>query len=170
MTDLQHTAQEPATLMQKAFEAIAAQDLEALGALQHDELVDDFIVLGPVDGKPAVLAFFAELFAAFPNTDFTIERVMAVDDSTAVGQWSLRGDFSGGPFQGIQPTGRPVAIRGIDVMEFEDGLLRHNTIYYDGLQFARQIGLLPPEGSRRDRALLSTFNTATKAKTLVRRK
>jgi hypothetical protein len=57
--------------------------------------------------------------------------------------------------------GRQVEIRGADVMEIVDGLIQHNTIYYDGATFARQIGLLPGLGSRADRALLSVFNAKT---------
>ncbi|MGB9374214.1 MAG: hypothetical protein WCA82_08655 [Jiangellales bacterium] len=49
------------------------------------------------------------------------------------------------------------------MMRFEDGLLKHNTIYYDGLAFARQIGLLPAEGSSADRALQAVFNARTYA-------
>ena len=32
------------------------------------------------------------------------------------------------------------------VTEIADGLIQHNTIYYDGATFARQIGLLPGLG------------------------
>ena len=52
-------------------------------------------------------------------------------------------------------------VRGVDVMEIADGLIQHNTIYYDGVTFARQIGLLPGLGSRADRALLAAFNAKT---------
>jgi hypothetical protein len=100
---------------------------------------------------------------------FEAENVMGVDATTAVGQWKMRGTFDGGPFQGIEPTGRVIDLRGIDVMVFEDGLLRHNTIYYDGLSFARQVGLLPAAGSRADRGMLATFNAAAKAKSRLRR-
>jgi hypothetical protein len=40
-------------------------------------------------------------------------------------------------------------------------LIQHNTIYYDGATFARQIGLLPGLGSRADQALLAAFNAKT---------
>jgi hypothetical protein len=43
-----------------------------------------------------------------------------------------------------------------------------NTVYYDGLAFARQIGMLPREGSTADRAVLAAFNATTKAKTRLR--
>ena len=46
-------------------------------------------------------------------------------------------------------------------MEIADGLIQHNTIYYDGVTFARQIGLLPGPGSRADQAMLAVFNAKT---------
>lgn len=162
--------QDPAALMTASFNAIAARDVDTLSATHHEEVVENFLVLGPIEGKANVKSFFAELFAAAPDLEFTIERVMGVDDTTAVGQWKMKGTLSAGPFQGIEPTGRVLEVRGIDVMEFEEGLLRKNTIYYDGLSFARQIGMLPPEGSRRDKAIMGGFNALTKVKKALRRK
>lgn len=69
--------------------------------------------------------------------------------------------LSGAPFQGIHPTGRSVELRGCDVFRVEDGKIRRNTIYYDGLAFARQIGLLPREGSATDKAMTAAFNAST---------
>ena len=46
-------------------------------------------------------------------------------------------------------------------MEIADGLIQHNTISYDGVTFARQIGLLPGPGSRADQAMLAVFNAKT---------
>lgn len=160
---------DPATLTERSFSAIANKDPEALAATHHEDVVEDFIVLGPIQGKMAVKEFFSEMFVAFPDLSFIIERIMPVDDRTAVGQWLIEGTFTGGTFAGMAPTGRRVSIRGIDVMEFEADLLVHNTIYYDGLEFARQIGLLPPEGSRRDRAITNAFNTFTRTKAKLRR-
>ena len=54
-------------------------------------------------------------------------------------------------------------------MSVEDGLLVHNTIYYDGLAFARQIGMLPSAGSKTDTAMLASFNATTKLKGRLRR-
>jgi len=111
-------------------------------------------------GHDAVRAFFRELFAAFPDFTMTIDKIVA-DDASAVVQWHAAGTFSGGPFQGITATGRRVDIRGVDVMEIAGGLVQHNTIYYDGATFARQIGLLPGLGTRADQAMLAAFNAKT---------
>lgn len=156
------------SLMRSAFEAVAAKDLDALQGAWHEDVEEDFVALEPIRGKEAATAFFAEFFAAMPDMEFTVERVMSVDENTAIGEWSLRGTFNGGPFQGIEATGREIALRGVDVMEFEDELLRRNTIYYDGLRFARQVGLLPSEGSAADRAMLAAFNTLSKRKSRLR--
>jgi hypothetical protein len=45
-------------------------------------------------------------------------------------------------------------LRGCDVVEIRDGLVVDNTVYWDGAAFARQVGLLPPQGSLADRAML----------------
>ena len=150
----------PADVARAAFDAVSRRDPDGIVATGAPGYVDDFVAIGEKRGHDAVRAFFRELFAAFPDFTMTVDRVVA-DDTSAVVQWHAAGTFTGGPFQGIAPTGRRVDIRGVDVMEIADGLIQHNTIYYDGATFARQIGLLPGLGSRADQALLAAFNAKT---------
>ena len=150
----------PADVARAAFDAVSKRDPDGIVATGAPEYVDDFVAVGEIRGHDAIRAFFRDLFAAFPDFTITVDRIVA-DDTAAVVQWHVAGTFTGGPFQGIAPTGRPVEIRGVDVMEIADGLVQHNTIYYDGATFARQIGLLPGLGSRADRALLAAFNAKT---------
>ena len=42
-----------------------------------------------------------------------------------------------------------------------------NTAYYDGASFARQVGMLPPEGSGAERTMKSAFNAVTKVRKAV---
>jgi steroid delta-isomerase-like uncharacterized protein len=107
-----------------------------------------------------VRAFFEELFAAMPDFDISVERVVADENAVAV-KWQAEATFSGAPFQGIRATAKRVSLRGVDFFEIEDGLIRRNTIFYDGASFARQVGLLPPEGSLADRSMLRLFNLKT---------
>lgn len=167
------TTTEPDTraseLMRAAFAAIDGKDLERLATIWDERSTDDFIALGTVvSGRKALRAFFGDMFTAFPDLRMKVEHIHDVDERTAVGQWRLEGHFTGGPFAGIQPTGRYVELRGIDVMRFEDGKLRHNDVYYDGLSFARQIGLLPAADSLGDKATLAGFNALTRAKAKLR--
>lgn len=158
-----------AELMRTAFEGLAARDPDRITAISDERTCNDFVVLGPVVGKTNIRAFFVELFAAVPDLQFEVVRILDADENTAVGEWRIRGTFSGGAFQGVEPTGRPVDLRGVDIMEFEGPTLRRNMIFYDGLTFARQIGLLPTEGSRTDRAMMAGFNALSRLRRVARR-
>ncbi len=162
-----HAGRDPAQLALRVIEAVNRHDVDALRALDAPDVVDDFVAVGVFTGVDAVAGFFEELFAAMPDFRVDVHDVTAEGD-TAVVQWRASATFTGGPFQGIHATDRDVALRGVDVMRFEAGLLKHNTIYYDGLAFARQIGLLPADGSRADGVLQSVFNARTDALTQLR--
>jgi hypothetical protein len=84
--------------------------------------------------------------------------------------FASHGTFSGGRFQGFEPTGARVRIRGCDFFELEDGWIRCNTIFYDGASFARAIGMLPRKGSPADRALLLFFNAKVRLTRPFRRR
>ena len=153
--------QTPADTAKSIFDALGRKDLDTAFALVAEDAVDDFVAIGRFEGRPAIRSFFDELFTAFPDFDMAVERIVG-DEATAVVQWQASGRFTGGPFQGVEPTGKEVAVRGVDVMEIADGLVRHNTIYYDGAAFARQVGMLPKAGTGMDKAVLSVFNATTK--------
>ena len=157
----------PLKVARAIFDALSKKDLDAAFAFVSDDAVDDFVAIGEFRGRPAIRGFFDELLTAFPDFEMTVERVVA-DRSTAVVQWHAAGIFSGGKFQGIEPTGKNVEIRGVDIMDITEGCVVHNTIYYDGAAFARQIGMLPRGGSGGDRAMLSVFNTVSRLRGRVR--
>jgi steroid delta-isomerase-like uncharacterized protein len=151
----------PVDIARAIFAEVDAHDPDGVVAHNAEDCADDFVAVGEFHGRAAIRALFAEMFAAVP--DFSIKPVLIVGDETrAVVQWRATGRFTGSAFQGITATGRQIDLKGVDVMEFEGGQLVRNTIYYDGATFARQIGLLPPQGSRADRAMLSAFNAKTK--------
>ena len=168
---VEQAALAPSGVATRIFQALNGHDLDAAMHHVHSDAVDDFVVLRRFEGREAVRGFFSELFGAFP--DFQIEALNVVgDDLHAVVQWHAHGTFTGTPFQGVHATGRSVDLRGCDVMKFDDGKLTSNTIYYDGLTFARQIGMLPREGSSADKAITAAFNAGTdvKARLLERRR
>lgn len=159
-------ASSPEQVARAAFDAVAKHDADALAELTTPATVDDFVAVGEFRGSEAIRRFFSDTFAAFPDFTMTVDRIVA-EAGTAVVQWHASGTFDGAPFQGIEPTGKPVELRGVDVMEIADGRIQRNTIYYDGAAFARQVGLLPRQGSGADRAMLSGFNAVTKLKRRV---
>jgi len=151
----------PSEVARTIFEALSKRDLDTAMKFNTDDAVDDFVAIGEFRGRLAIRRFFDELLAAFPDFAIAVDRIVG-DDSAAVVQWHAAGTFSGGKFQGIEPTGKHVQIRGVDVMEFAEGRYVHNTIYYDGASFARQIGMLPRAGSGAEKATLFGFNASTR--------
>jgi steroid delta-isomerase-like uncharacterized protein len=148
------------------FDAIAHRDTRAMAGHWRADGVDDIVPLGPLRGTDEIEAFFRELFQAVPDSEMTVARVVA-GETQAVVEWRMTGHFTGGQFQGLDPTGRRVDIRGLDLLEIEDGEIVGNTAYYDGMSFARQVGLMPPEHSSAENAMKSAFNAATKVRKAV---
>jgi steroid delta-isomerase-like uncharacterized protein len=161
----------PGQLARHLFELIFdRRDVDAARQFWTESSTNRFLALGiDVRGPDQLAAFFRELHAAFPDLRMAVESVVE-DERQAVVQWSLSATFDGAPFQGIEPTDRRVELRGCDAFRFtDDGKLDTNTIYYDGADFARQIGMLPPRGSAADRALLAGFNAQTRLRRRLRR-
>jgi steroid delta-isomerase-like uncharacterized protein len=137
-----------------------------------DDSVDHFLAAGrSVRGAEALAQWFRDLFAAVPDWKVTVENTVDDGDRQVVVQWHATGTFNGdSPFIGIEPNGRPIDIRGVDVIKIDDDFkVVTNTVYYDGADFARQIGMLPARDSTADRATLAAFNGATKLKKRLRR-
>ena len=148
------------------FDALAGRDATTMAAHWHREGIYDSVPLGVFRGPDAVRRLYGEMFAAMPDLRTTVERITA-DDRVAAVQWRASGTFSGGPFRGVEPTGRQVEIRGIDSLEIEDGKIMRTTSVYDGAAVARGMGLLPPEDSGADRAMRAGLNTVTKLRRAV---
>jgi steroid delta-isomerase-like uncharacterized protein len=148
------------------FEAVGRRDVE--GMMEHwtEEGVVDLVPIGILRGVGEISAFFEEMFAAFPDAEMTVQRLAAGQNEVAV-EWRMTAHFTGAPFQGIEPTGRPVELRGVDMIEIADGKIVTNTAYYDGMAFARGAGLLPPQDSGAERAMRSAINAATKLRRAV---
>ena len=156
----------PEQTAESYFAAISARDAQAMAGHWHPEGVEDFVAFGIYRGPDEIRGFFDELFAAIPDAETIVDRVVA-DQHHAVVQWRLRGTFSGGSFQGLDAPGKHVEMRGCDVLETEDGLITRNTAYSDGLDFARQIGMLPPQSSGAEKALYGAFNGINRLRTTI---
>jgi hydroxyacylglutathione hydrolase len=145
------------------FDALARRDVDAAAACWAPAGIDNLIGQSTATGPDGVRAFFGELFAAIPDFAFEVETMVVEGDRAAV-RWHATGTFSGtSSFQGIEPTGQRVRLTGLDLLRVDDGLIVHNDAFSDGLGLARQLGMLPPAGSRGDQGMLKAFNTRTRA-------
>ena len=124
-----------------------------------------------MNSREDIVAWFGELFDAVPDLQMEVEDVVIAGEpgrERVTVRWRMTGTFSGGPYLGIEPTGRAIDLRGMDLIDVEDGRVAGNNIYYDQLTFARQIGMLPEAGSRGDRLMTDAFNLVTKGRAKVR--
>jgi steroid delta-isomerase-like uncharacterized protein len=157
----------PSDIAREMFHAIFDErDLSDPYRYWSDDSVDYFLVPGrTVRGAEALAQWFRDLFAAVPDWKLEIENTVDDGDRQVVLQWHATGTLTGPPFLGIEPNGRRVELRGVDVIRLDaDGKIDTNTVYYDGAEFARQIGMLPKRDSAVDRAMLAAFNGATRLK------
>ncbi len=148
------------------FEAMGRRDVEAIVSHWREDGVDDMVPVGVLRGRDELREYFKSVFAATPDATTTVTRLVAGEQSCAV-EWRFEGTFDGAPYLGIEPTGKHIELRGFDLFEIEDGEIVSNTGYFDGASFARQIGMLPADGSGADRAMKSAFNAVTKLRRAV---
>lgn len=148
----------PQAVISDYFEALTRHDLDAIAARWSPEGVAHIAGRADAVGPDGVRAYWAELFAACPDLRFTVTQTVAEGDRVGV-QWAATGTFSGsGRFQGIEPTGARLELEGMDIFRLRDGLLVREDAYTDGATFARQIGMLPSQGSTAEQRMTRAFN------------
>ena len=86
-------------------------------------------------------AFARTFFAAFPDLSHSVEETFATDDRIAV-RFVLRGTHTG-PFFGIPPTHKPVAVSATVVLHVDDGRIGKLFGSFDEAGLLRQLGVLP---------------------------
>ena len=120
------------------------------------------------NGADEIAAYFDEAFAAMPDWHMEVVSIAAQDDDVFV-HWHLTGTHNG-PLLGIEPTGKPLAVDGMDHFVVRNGKVVSNFVIFDQMQYARQIGMMPPDGSAADKAVKRLFNVRTTvAQRLARR-
>jgi steroid delta-isomerase-like uncharacterized protein len=154
------------SLIRNHFEALANHDLQAVAAGWREDGVEELIPTGVLRGREVIIRNLADMYAAVPDMETTVTNLIAGDKQAAV-EWRMKGTFSGAAYQGIEPTGKPIEIRGFELFELEDGLIASTTVYYDGMSFGRQIGMLPPLDSGAERAMKGAFNAVTKVRRAI---
>ncbi len=150
------------SVARRYFAAIDAGDIEAAvamwapGGREH--------VRGRVDvlAPEGVRDFLAELPRAMPDMRMEVQATTTEGERCAV-MWRLTGTFAGpGSVGGVEPTGSRIDLEGIDLLTIRDGLIQSNDAFTDSMTFAREIGMMPPQGSRSEQRMAGAFNTKTR--------
>jgi len=112
----------------------------AAAPLAEDVVLEDVAqrrtCLGRDEAAGLLRAFFVE---GFPAAQIEAEQLLA-DGEAAMLQFTFCGRQEG-PFLGIPPTGRPVAVPMVLVCQIRDGRIQRAVLYYDAGRLLRQLGL-----------------------------
>ena len=141
-----------------------AHDVDGIiGMVTEDVVWEDPSIDGRARGHAEARAYVENVFRAFPDIAWAMPSGLFVslddeDEVLTIGQpWACRGTLLGllDP-PGFAPTGAAFELEGFDVWELdrEQSRLRHVVSHFDGLEFARRVGLMPARGSGEERLLL----------------
>jgi steroid delta-isomerase-like uncharacterized protein len=121
-----------------------AHDIEAILAMHTEDSVFENHTAGDVTvGREAIARAITGIFGVFPDLTFETRRQYIRDD-LVVQEWTARGTHEGKMTRSgiaVEPTGRTVEYRGMDVIPIRDGLVARKDVYSDGVTLLRQLGL-----------------------------
>ncbi len=140
--------------MHTYLEAWNLHDPEAVATFFAPDAVYDDRGAGRVmGGIAAIRAHVARVQSSFPDLHFDLVRAAHGDNFTA-GEWTATMTH-GGELEGLRASGRRVTSAGVDVATLDaESRITHLVSYYDGAAIMRDLGLLPPRGSRVERAFV----------------
>jgi steroid delta-isomerase-like uncharacterized protein len=119
-------------------------DLDAIVAMHAPDMVFENHTAGESATGEEVRAHIGSIFETWPDIAFTTRRLY-VHEGLVVQEWTAvathtktmrRGDLV------AEPTGRRVEWDGLDLIPFEDGLVKRKDVYSDSVSILRQLGLL----------------------------
>lgn len=155
-----------AELVRGAFDALNRRDLSAVRPFWTADTIERFPDR-TCRGTDEIAAYFEATFAAIPDWHLEIVALAAQGEHVFV-HWHMTGTHAG-VLLGIAATGKRIELDGMDHFVVRNGKVVSNDVVFDQMAFARQIGLLPPDGTLVDRALKSAFGMKTKlARTFAR--
>jgi steroid delta-isomerase-like uncharacterized protein len=135
------------------------RDTDAMAQLVTEDIVwEDPALAEPARGVAAVQEFMRTSWRAFPDMRFgePDPPALAVTGEVVLWAWYMQGTHNG-PIDppGFAPTGRTMRVEGIDQWTMRDGRIARYRAYYDMNDLARQLGIVPPPGSRAERGMVA---------------
>jgi steroid delta-isomerase-like uncharacterized protein len=151
-------------------ELLGQKQLQRALALWEPGSIDHLVGIGDLRAPDEVAPLFEDMYAAVPDLHLEIQSVTAQDDRAVV-LWRVSGTFDGtGTYLGVRPNGTTFDVEGVDILTITDGRIVYNTSIMNGLDFARQIGLMPRQNSPAERAMYKIANLAAPVAKAVRRR
>jgi steroid delta-isomerase-like uncharacterized protein len=117
-----------------------AHDAATIGAAWHEAGYYQSMPLGVrLEGRQAVLAYYAASFTTFPDFAVTIEGTAFGEEVLA--EWGYFEATMTGPFLGVAPTGRRVRVPIAAIISFRDGQIEGEKSFFDLADLCAQAGV-----------------------------
>jgi steroid delta-isomerase-like uncharacterized protein len=132
-------------LLERYVKLYNAGDLDACMELYAEDAMQ-WMHDGLFAGVDAIRERLARDLAAFPDAKYVVESFVEDSDKFA-DEWTFTGTNTG-PFRlpdgsEVPATGRPVEIKGMELVEVRDGKIVVDNLYYDFMAAVAQLGLVP---------------------------
>jgi steroid delta-isomerase-like uncharacterized protein len=121
-----------------------AHDLDAIIAMHAPDMVFENHTAGERAEGEEARAHIGAIFETWPDIAFTTRRLY-IRDGLVVQEWTATATHANEMRRGdlvAEPTGKKVSWDGLDVIPFEDGLVKRKDVYSDSVSILRQLGLL----------------------------
>jgi steroid delta-isomerase-like uncharacterized protein len=121
-----------------------AHDLDAIMALHAPDMVFENHTAGERAEGGAVREHIGAIFETWPDIAFATRRLY-VRDGLVVQEWTATATHVNQMRRGnlvAEPSGSKVTWDGLDVIPFEDGLVKRKDVYSDSVGILGQLGLL----------------------------
>ena len=143
-----------------------SHDPDRLLALMTEDIsYDDSAWPRTMHGHADVREFLRFAWTAFPDMRFEVDEGPFLDPARPVATSTWRGFAThAGPIEppGVAPTGKAIEFAGFDLHEYRDEKVARLVICFDMAASMRDLGVLPPEGSRAERLTAKLANLQTK--------
>jgi steroid delta-isomerase-like uncharacterized protein len=119
-------------------------DLDAIVEMHAPDMVFENHTAGEHAKGGEVRDHIGAIFESWPDIVFSTRRLY-VRDGLVVQEWTARATHTRTMRRGTlvaEPSGRSVEWNGLDVIPFEDGLVKRKDVYSDSVSILRQVGLL----------------------------
>ena len=121
-----------------------AQDLDAIVAMHAPDMVFANHTAGESASGADVRGHIARIFEAWPDMRFETRR-LCVRDRVVTQEWTATATHSTTLRRGdleAPASGHTISWEGVDVIPFENGLIKRKDVYSDSVSILRQVGLL----------------------------
>jgi steroid delta-isomerase-like uncharacterized protein len=125
-------------------EAWNAHDLDAIMEMHAPDMVFENHTAGESAQGKEVREHIGSIFETWPDIRFETRRLY-VRDGVVTQEWTASATHTNTMRRGdlvAEPSGNRIEWRGVDVIPFEDGLVKRKDVYSDSVSILRQVGLL----------------------------